>query len=431
MERGAPMLVVALVLARVLADASQPAPTLTDETILVMKRTDLRVGNGCMAPPDAGASDAGPSDAGASDAGPSDAGPSDAGPSDAGPSDAGPSDAGPGDAAGNPCMYIPGNAVTVVMQPHFSQLATGARFAILMVTPAPPIVEVTAGSVFSSLDAASAPVIQEVTKEIEDPAYGRVCGPEPVDAGCGGGPVLPDDPYWEPPMLGDAGPLPDGDYSIDRIGAYEVVRATPATASELATWLTDLGYLVMPDDIAAIAPYIAKHYTVVAVRVALDDTPDGLLAPIALTWAGDELRLPAALGSTTAGFPTTVYIAADRRYDFAGATVPFAMRVNYDETRFLTKNLVAFAPGQLAEDPVAIPSPGSPEKREIVEHVTEVHVPVRDEDCGCGGTHSERERDGIGCGCQSQRGPRADWLVMLGAIVLVLVPRRRRRSRLR
>ena len=41
------MLAVTLVLARVLAEANGPAPALSDEAILVLKRHDIRVGNGC------------------------------------------------------------------------------------------------------------------------------------------------------------------------------------------------------------------------------------------------------------------------------------------------------------------------------------------------------------------------------------------------
>lgn len=403
------MLAVALVLARVLAQGDAPAPVLSDEAILVLKRHDLRVGNGCTT---TGGGDAGVADGSTPDAELPDAG------VDAGVADAGADDA---------CEHIPGDAITIVVQPRFSQLTTGARFAILMVTPARPIVEVTSGAVFPSLDAATAPAIHEVTKEVEDPAYGTVCATSEV--GCGGGPILPDDPYWEPPVLGDGGlGLPDGDYSVDRVGAYEVLRGAPSSTTELTTWLTDLGYLVMPDDVAAVSPYLAKGYTVVAVRVALDDTPEGLLAPIALTWPGSELRLPAALGSSSAAFPTTIYIAADHRYDFIGAEVSFAFRVNYDETSFLTKNEVAFVPRDPDEDPVAIQIASDPEKREIIERITEVHVPVRDRDaCGCHG--AGRERDGGGCGeCSARGGPRPDWGVLLGAIVFTLIPRRRARA---
>lgn len=433
------MLALALVIARVLAEAGAPTPTFTEEAILVLKRHDLRIGNGCPGA-DAGVGDGGVGDdSGFSDGsidgpidGPTDAGVVD-GPSDAslddGGVDAGDGDGGDGGDAGpdTGCQHIPGDAITIVMQPRFSQLTTGARFAILMVTPSTPIVEVTSGDVFSTLEVATRPVVQEVTKEIEDPSLGRVCGPD-YGAGCGGGPVLPSDPYWEPPDLTDAGlPDLDGGVAIDRIGAYQVLRANPTSTEELTAWLRDFDYLVMPDDVAAVGPYIAKGYTVVAVRVALDDTSGGHLAPIALTWAGTEMRIPTALGTADDHYPTTVYVAADHRYDFIGANVSFAFRVNYKETSFLTKNTVAFHPLSPEDDPIAIQVEGDPEKRQIDQRITEVFVPVRDDQqCGC-----EAGEGDIGCGCgQCSTGtPRPDWGVLLGAIVFTLVPRRRSRRR--
>jgi hypothetical protein len=426
-EEQARMLVVALVLARVLAEANAPTPELTDQAILVLKRQDIRVGNGCTAtPPDAGVGDAGVD--GATDAA------IDAG-VDAGVDDAGVDDAGVGDAgidAGDPCEHIPGDAITLVMQPRFSQLTTGARFAILMVTPSRPVVETTTPFVFESLANASAPVVREIEKEVPDPALGTVCQRYPA-AGCGGGGPDFGDPYWEPPAIGDGGlGESDGGYSLDDVGPYQVLRATPSTTGELTEWLTDLDYLVMPDDVAAIAPYIAKGYTVVALRVALATTSDGQLAPIALTWAGSEIRLPAAVGSTNGAFPMTVYIAAEHRYDLPGAHVPFAFRVGHDGTSFVTRNEYTFDPTSADEDPVAIKRDGDPEVREIVDHIVEIRVPVEDESkCGCSSSE-EDDSHGDGCLlCNARSGPRPDWVVLFGAIAFTLVPRRRRRRRAR
>src|SRR3954470_16619518 len=107
-------MLVALVLARVIAESGGAMPQLADGDVLLIKRHDVVIGDGCTG---------------------------DAGPSDAGTADAGPDDAGPGDAG---CEAIAGDAVTLMVQPRFSQLTTGARFAVLMVTPAPPIVETRA-----------------------------------------------------------------------------------------------------------------------------------------------------------------------------------------------------------------------------------------------------------------------------------------------
>jgi hypothetical protein len=414
------MLAVTLALARVLAEANSPAPVLSDEAILILKRTDIRVGNGCTGP-DAGVGDGGLSD-GASD-GPSDAGFDggvDGGVDDGGVDDGGVDDAGDG-AVGDPCEEIPGDAITLVMKPYFSQLTTGTRFALLMVTPSRPVVETTAHDIFTQLAEATKPIIKTVEVEVEDPALGRTCGR--YDAGCGGGPVYTYPSDWDPPSFGDGGIGDfDGGYSVDQIGPYEVLRANPTTTTELREWLVDLNYVVMPDDIAAVAPYIAKGYTIVALRVALDETPEGQLAPIALTWAGSEIRLPAALG-TIGGFPTTVYIAAQARYDLPGARVPFANYLNYVDTGFLTRNEYTFDP-TVHEDPVAIENVSfNPVKQEIYTQTVEVRVPVVELDCGCGETSG-----GDGCSqCAAPGSPRPDWAIVLGAIVFTMVPRRRRR----
>lgn len=423
------MLAVALVLARVLAEANGPAPMLTDEAILVLKRHDIRVGNGCPGG-DAGVGDAGVDGSfdgsfdGSTD-GPADAGVD--GPSDAGAGDGG-VDAGDAGPVGDPCEHIPGDAITLVMQPRFSQLATGARFAIVMVTPSRPVVEATTPYVFDALESASAPGVQRIEKEVPDPDLGRVC--RRYSGGCGGGDTYyVDDPYWDPPTFGDGGlDEPDGGYTIDSIGPYQVLRANPTTTDELATWLTDLDYLVMPDDIAAVAPYIEQGYTVVALRVALDDTTDGQLSPIALTWAGSEIRLPAAIGSPTGYFPMTVYIAADHRYDLPGASVPFAYRVGYPSV-FLTRNEYTFDPSTIEDDPVAIRVEGDPEKREIIEEIIEVRVPVEDESACSSGCEGDGG-GGDGCLlCNAPGGPRPDWGVLLGAIAFTIVRRPRRRRR--
>jgi hypothetical protein len=422
------MVVVALVLARVLAEANAPAPQLSDEAVLVLKRHDIRVGNGCSAMPgDAGVGDGASADAGAPDAGAVDAGVGDGGMGDGGMGDGGSA----GDAAvGDPCELIPGDAITLVIQPRFSQLTSGARFAILMVTPTRPIIEVTNQDVFTSLDAASQPYIEHVEKEIEDPAMGSVCSSYRDSGGCGGGPVGPESPYWEPPTFGsDAGPddgnTGDADYTIDAVGPYDVLRANPTTTDQLKTLLEDRNYLVMPADLDAVAPYIAKGYTVVALRVALDHASDGQLSSIAITWRGNELRLPVALGTPTGSYPTIVYIAADHRYDLPGANVSFAYRFWDPDAPFLTKNELAFTPADVDHDPVAVQIAGDPEVRPITTVVDEVHVPVYDDaKCGC---QSGDDGADAGCGCRAQRSQRFDWLICFGAIAFTLLPRRRRR----
>lgn len=399
-------MLVALVLARVIAEAGSPAPTLDDGGVLLVKRHDVVIGAGCDGV------DAGPQDGGVGDGGPADAG-LDADPGDAGVGDGGVGggDAGPGDAG---CEVIPGDAVTLMLQPRFSRVTTtGAKFALLMVTPSRPIIETKSIYVFEELASVTAPKVIVHETRVQDPALGKVCGPD--TGGCGIG-AAETDPSWTPPGLGDAGlGGSDGGYTVDTVGPYEVVRAQPADPAELQSWLSTLGYLTLPSDVDAVAPYITRGYTVVAIRVAVDGTPAGQLSPIALTWAGSELKLPTALGSSAVA--TTVYIAGPGRFELPGAYVPFASRTSWGEEGFLTRNeLVLDGDGNPDNDPIATRVVGDPEQRELRDEYVEKRVPVND----CGDI-------GCGCGeCNARRPVRGDWLIVGGVVALTL--RRRRRS---
>src|SRR3954465_9518564 len=108
------MLLVALVLARVIAESGGAMPHVDGDKVLLVKRNNVQVGD-CSGP------DAGPR--------------GDGGPDDAMPDAAGPVDAGVGDAGVPPdapdCESIDGDAVTLMVQPRFSQVQDGTRFALL------------------------------------------------------------------------------------------------------------------------------------------------------------------------------------------------------------------------------------------------------------------------------------------------------------
>ncbi len=388
-------MLVALVLARVIAEAGSPAPNLDDGDVLLIKRQGVQIGNGC-APGDAGV------DAAAD------------GSVDAGPADAGVGDAGVGDGGMPGCETIDGDAVTLMVQPRFSQVTTGARFAVLMVTPSRPILEASYGAVFDELADVTAPQIIEHVTRIPDKSLGTQCA-------VGGCSYVPpeQDPSWTPPTVGDGGVgSSDGGYTVDTVGPYQILRAEPTTTTELETWLRDLNYLTLPADVTAVAPYIERGYTVVAVRVPVVTTAERDLPPIALTWAGSELRLPVALGTPAGGTPreTTVYIAAAGRYELPGAAVPFAWRTSWGPEGFLTKNVIVFdSEGNPDDDPVAV-SVADVLVHETTDVYTTKRVPVTDCEVGCG------------CGeCNAQRPVRGDWLIVMGVVILTLRRRRRRR----
>ncbi len=207
------------------------------------------------------------------------------------------------------------------------------------------------------------------------------------------------------------------------MGPYQVLRARPRDPTELEGWLSSLGYLTLPADIEAIAPYIRRGYTVVAIRVFVQNTHERALSPIALTWPGDELRLPAALGAPGgASPPSTIYIAGPGRYEFPGATVDFAYRTDSGAEGFLTKNELALAAHRDPDrDPVAVRVVGDREVRPIIDEYRTVRVAARS--CGCGGDDGD---DGGGCGeCGSAR--RAGNPILLVIAAAIALRRRRRR----
>lgn len=379
-------------------------PALTDDAVLLVKRTNVVVGDGC------GGSDAGTGiDAPLSDSG------IDA-PPDAPSIDAGPSDAGVPDAPG--CTTIPGDAITMVVQPRFMTDPQGMKFAVLFVTPTRPVIETKSSYLFEELATVTRARVEVHKTYVEDPSYGKEC-----TSGCGASSSQESggceaSPSWEPPYIGDGG-LGDGGLVVDTIGPYDVLRAEPADASELATWLTGLGYLYDQADLDAVAPYIALDYTVVAVRVSVGQPTTTTFTPIALTWAGSELRLPVAFGTAPANIATTVYIAADGRYDLPGADVPFAYRTSYGDAGFLTKNeLVLDSGAPPAEDPIATRVPGDPTYRDVEIEEKVIRIPVND--CG----------DDIGCCSQCSTGRhrvRPDMIVVVVACGWILRRKRRRR----
>lgn len=402
----------AIVLGRVLVEPDVAPPEVEDAQLLLVKRQNVTIGctgdggTGGDAAIDAPSGDGGIADAGVPDGGVPDGGVADGGVAD----DGGVPDAGA-------CEMIPGDAITMIVQPHVSISADGTRFAVLLVTPARPLVEIKS-NVFEQLAYVTAPKTQTNRVEVPDQSLGTRC--ESIDlggGGCGGGGSYSDDPPWDPPGISDAG-LGDGRVIEETIGPYQFVRAQPTSPQELGGWLDQLGYAYMQDDLDAVAPYITLGYHVVAIRVAAD-TMSGTLVPIALTWPGSELRVPAALGR---GWPypgaLTVYIAADRKYVLPSSTLRYAGFTNAAGTSYLTRNEITIDQNKPVElDPIAVHNDDQPFQE--VKVVTEyVHVPVEvpcDEDEG-GGCCSE---------CNAKPRARLDYGVLALAVLVVLLRRRR------
>jgi hypothetical protein len=387
-----------LVLSRVLVEPGSTPPTVTDEAVLLMKTDAAHCGSGAV--PDAGvASDAASNDAGV-------------------PSDAAiPPDAGVPADAGTSCSPT----VTLVVRPRFTIGSGGSRFAILLVTPFEPTINVEREGLFDELAALTAPVIHVQTVEVEDPSLGTRCSYSSAGGGCGGGGYY-SEPHadalaWQPPPLSDAAPA---DGPTQMVGPYDVATARPLDASALEAWLAQLGYAYTQADIDAVTPYLARNYSVVAVRVAIAGPLDGALVPLALTWPGSELRLPAALGTRPALEPLTAYVAAPTRFEFPDAALEFA---GVTTTGYLVRDTLMLSPsGSPDTDPVAYTTAG-PDYQAVIDQTQEVRVPVT-KYCS-----SDDDLD-VGCcpACQTQRTRlRIDWFVIMAAFAWVVRARSRRR----
>ena len=389
----------------VVGPGSQPPDIEPDDAVLFVHRA-----NTCL--PDGGIPDAAIDGGTAVDGGsassdawmtPVDAGPV-APPPESAPWDA-PNDSGSLDDGGLPDAGTTqcGDSVMMVVQPKFTLSTSGSTFALLYVTPAPPVMRLESPTTFDDLAAATAPNIDTEIVEIPDPALGTQCagcggGGDYGGGGCGGG---FGGGFWSPPS-GSGGV---GGSTIATIGPYEVATQQPASRTDLATWLDELGYVYQASDLDALEPYIMQGWSVVAVRISQTSSFTGGLQPISMTWAGSEMTVPLRLASQPS---LTVYVAADHRYELAGAHVSFA---GYTGSSYVTRNEVT----DLSSDLTAYRADADDWHRDTMIVYQDEHVPVTkncdDDDGGC---------------CQS--GPGTTNGIMWGSALLLLMRRGRRRQ---
>jgi hypothetical protein len=295
-----------------------------------------------------------------------------------------------------------GDSVMMVVQPKFTLSTSGSTFALLYVTPAPPVMRLESPTTFDDLATATAPNIDTQIVEIPDPALGTQCagcggGGEYEGGGCGGG---FGGGSWSPPS-GSGGV---GGSMIATIGPYEVATQQPTSRTDLATWLDELGYVYEASDLDALEPYITQGWSVVAVRISQTSSFTGGLQPLSMTWAGSEMTVPLRLASQAS---LTVYVAADHRYELPGAHVSFA---GYTGSSYVTRNEVT----DFSSDLTAYRADADDWHRDTMIVYQDEHVPVT-KDCD----------DDQGC-CQSGPGT-TNGILWGSALLLLMWPGRRRR----
>lgn len=388
----------AAAICREVYQAGTPPPVMQPtQAVLIAKRTHVVVGASCP-PADAGV----PPDARIGDAGVADAG-------------------GPGDAG---CTPTYGDVVSMVVQPRFEIGTDGASFALLMVTPGPPVIAAENAQLFAQLAELTAPRVDVQQVYVEDERLGYQCNDPKFSSatneggGCGGGASWGHGDSYRDASFGSTG---DGAVAIETIGAYEVIRVAATDRASLAGWLDTYGYVYKSDDLDAVEPYMALGWTVIAVRVALDHAHDGGLEPLSFTWTGTDVRLP--LGISTRPSPLhyalTVFLSAEGRYELGGGRVSYARSTASPAgigTSFLTRLELDVDPSKpAADDPVAH-HVEDVEQQDSVTVTQEVHIPSSK----C--PHSSRSNS-AGC-CESSAGPPSSFAWLAGVLALVL--RRRR-----
>jgi len=354
------------------------------------------------------------------------------------------------------CVSRFADTISMVVQPAFSTGAEGSRFALLMVTPSPPIVTLAPDNTFTDLFARTGPMTVYEDVVIEDPTLGQQCtdpkwnsgndtGGGSGSSGGGGGCASGGSEWYDPNMpddtvFPDAG-VPSGDgggVTIRTIGAYDVAILSVDDVAGFATWLTANSYQHRQADLDALQPYIELGWTVVAVRVNTDEAvDDGALTPLQFTYEGDEIRIPTAVSRQPEGGENllTIYISAEGRYNVPGASVPYA--IPQPGSFFLTKNelFVDLSKGP-EDDPVAVRDFTDARARETETIIRETRIPVPcptpsppadgDDPQGCAPAEEDSQSTDNGvCNCVANGNQPWHGHLLL-AIGCILIIRRRR-----
>lgn len=407
---------------RVVEEVGSPPPIITPtQSVLLIQYSDAVIQTCPDDIADGGLADSGTFDGGfqGADAGNLDGGfqGNDGGSSDGGLDAGTDMDAGTEDPA---CESLRGEAITMVVRPEFALGAEGSRFALLMVTPSWPLVAVADNEIFDDLAQATGPELLIVDREIEDVSLGYQChDPQFSSSGGCGAVTSTEGSNWQPPLPDEIDPPVDPE--VETIGAYDVVRLNVDDTEELAGWLEGFDYVYSESDLLAIDPYIQQGWTVVAVQVRHDFGHRGGLTPLAFSWAGSEMRLP--MGISMAPPPAesnvTVYVSADRRYDFPGGHVSYAKPSNMSGNSFLTRsNLWVDLSLGAESDPIAFEASGEVRDSLELERITR----IPSSDC----PQSSRDDSGLDCGCSVRKTPGVGSLLLF--LLCVVALRRRRRN---
>jgi hypothetical protein len=182
-----------------------------------------------------------------------------------------------------------GRRETILMQ---LALQSGSDNAALIVpTPNPATVAVGSASTFTELERLTAPLVVTDRRWF---GFGSRSGAE-----AGGATSAPD---GTPTVLGQV-----------RLGPLEATTLSGGDSDGIQNWLSDNGYEMRQEVIAALDPYLREGWSFVAVRLTSTKPLDGALDPIRLTFDSDRLVYPMRM-SRAATHPQSVrlYLLSDK-----------------------------------------------------------------------------------------------------------------------
>ncbi len=214
---------------------------------------------------------------------------------------------------GTPRMEISDTLLSLVVQP--SILATGGTAGLVMPVPFRPDVSVGSTRLFEDAMASMRAMVEETVIVREDPNLGFQCSDPHYSSdatdvlaaaplmlyGCDGDSGYADggSAYYRPGTEGRGSEIRSyGDAGTVRYetfpstDAYDVTVVNASSLEALTGWLDEHGFAHDGDDDAAFGAYVADDAWFVAVHVHPPATGEHLaLAPLVVTWRGDELPI--------------------------------------------------------------------------------------------------------------------------------------------
>lgn len=232
-----------------------------------------------------------------------------------------------------------GTTETIVMQ--LALRSGGDHAALIVPTPTPATVSAGTAATFTELRERTAP-------EIVTDRRWFAANPD-LDGASGAAPGAN-----SPTVLDQV-----------RLGPLEATTLSGGDVSGIQLWLDEHGYVMKPEVIATMEPYLSEGWSFVAMRLTGTQALSGDLDPVRLSFASDRLVYPMRMSSAASAAQTVrLYIFGEHRVQRSDQDRT-RQRVNLEFAGRLTelgdpqlRELAANGHDYLTELAVAIPRPG-------------------------------------------------------------------------